>query len=186
MTSYQIIQRIDATTDLIAIELRKMAENLIGKSSSLLHLKEILVTDQLVPMTFYPHRDQQEIMILLTQSVINHKIEYIFQLSHEVMHTLLANKEKANQFEEGLCTYFSLNVIKPLCRDEAYNHYLKVVLNGKYRAAYIHIDQLFKHDSEFVKKLRMIKPFINHINVSDLASLPIFDDDEKIFLVSKF
>lgn len=115
-------------------------------------------TKDQAPSIWYPFSgdDQKMIGILITQQAANNEKEAIFQLAHEVIHTLSPTGPNNSSlvFEEGLASHFSVHAPRKLGISIAPDYFA----SGKYRSAYQEVEKLYAiypDASERIKKLRL-------------------------------
>lgn len=109
------------------------------------------------PSIWYPFSgdDQKMIGILITQRAANNEKEAIFQLAHEVIHTLSPTgpHHPSLVFEEGLASHFSIHAPRKL----GINIQPDYVASAKYRLAYQELKKLYAiypDANDRIKKLR--------------------------------
>ncbi|CAA6817570.1 MAG: Unknown protein [uncultured Thiotrichaceae bacterium] len=115
-------------------------------------------TKDQAPSIWYPFSgdDQKMIGILITQQAASNEKEAIFQLAHEVVHTLSPTGPHNSSlvFEEGLASHFSIHAPRKLGIDISPDYFA----SGKYRRAYQELEKLYAiypDASERIKKLRL-------------------------------
>ena len=184
---YKVISVINANSNIEVTELLEKAVTYFGKSGSDLELKEVRITNKKIPMTFYPDRDENEIMIHLAETAKTSRQEYIYQLSHEITHTLFANKEDETCLEEGICTYFSLECIKDMFGLEEYTKFRNHSLQTKYMRSLLLVEEIMSWDSSFIKNMRMESPRLKKIFINQLSNLlEIIYKEDIIYLLKLF
>lgn len=109
------------------------------------------------PSIWYPFSgdNQKMIGILITQQAANNEKEALFQLAHEVIHTLSPTgpNNPSLVFEEGLASHFSIHATRKLGIAIDADYFGSV----KYRSAYLEIEKLYiiyPDASDRIKKLR--------------------------------
>lgn len=109
------------------------------------------------PSIWYPFSgdDQKMIGILITQKAANDEKEAIFQLAHEIIHTLSPTGPNNSSlvFEEGLASHFSIYAPRILGITISPDYFAST----KYRSAYQELEKLYAiypDASERIKKLR--------------------------------
>lgn len=104
------------------------------------------------PKIWYPFgMDKRNIIIQITEGAANNKKEMLFQLAHEVFHTLTpAGLEKTNVLEEGLATHFSIRALRELGIDTRPDY----IATRKYRKAYNLIEELYKAQPDANQRIK--------------------------------
>ncbi|PKK99785.1 MAG: hypothetical protein CVV57_01655 [Tenericutes bacterium HGW-Tenericutes-2] len=184
--SYSVFNIINAKSNIQINNILLAAFEYFGEFTSILEFKEVHITDRDTPMIFYPYRDKNEVIIHLTQNVIGSPQEYIYQLSHEIAHTLFANKEPANNLEEGLCTYFSLECIKKGFGINIYNNYRCYTLLTHYAKPLILVEKMINWNNECIKIFRAKYPTLKNITANSLKEISILSLEEMTYLCEKF
>jgi hypothetical protein len=184
--SYTVSHIINAKSDNKINSILLCAYEYYGTNKSNLELKEVYITNKDAPMVFYPCRDKNEIMIHLTQNVIRSQQEYIYQLSHEIVHAIFANKEPANNLEEGLCTYFSLECVKKEFGSDAYNNYRRHTLLTQYAKPLVLVENIMNWNFECIKVLISKYPTLKNISAIDLEKISVLSQEEMIYLCKEF
>lgn len=133
------------------------AQKQFGKRDKDWTLLGVDFTKDKAPSIWYPFSgdDEKMIGILITQQAANNEKEAIFQLAHEVIHTLSPTgpNNPSLVFEEGLASHFSIHAPRKLGITISPDYFA----SGKYRSAYQELEKLYAiypDASERIKKLR--------------------------------
>ena len=146
-------------------ELLGMAEKEFGERDKSWTILGTEFNDQNRPRNWHPFEPtKKNIIIQLGKVAANNKKEMLFQLSHEVFHTLSPTGGKnANYFEEGLATYFSINATKKIGIDITPD-YIGV---GRYRKAYNLILDLYRIHPDASRRIIAFRKLGNTISELD-------------------
>jgi len=124
------------------------------------------------PEVWYPN--STHIVVRLNVSILNSVPQAIFQLSHEMVHVLCDGgpHKTAINLEEGIAVWFSKIATD---RDSGNPTYAatSIAADPKYQAAYNLVTQLLNHDSDAIKKLRVIQPVLGGVNAADFAKASV-------------
>ena len=107
------------------------------------------------PENWYPGYPKRKDIVINLSAKANEDVDIaLFQLSHEVVHTLSPKVGvEANVLEEGVAVWFSVRYVKKATGKDATKW-----LSKNYRYAYDAVKELMRNDIEAVKKLRKIQP----------------------------
>lgn len=126
-------------------------------------------------INYYPN---QTYSIVLSSGCLACYEQAIYQLSHEVCHTLyLTGKADANVLNEGVSTYFSAyyHGIKFFGSDYA----TRSISKSRYFEAYNLVTELLNNDHLAIIKLRKVNCQLSYIQFSDFAFAGVEFDSVK-------
>lgn len=143
------------------------AQTLFGKKTDDWGFIGVEFNDMGPHLRYYP--DRKQVAISLRDTSINNNLEFHIQLSHEVCHLLYPTAnietgfhEKPTVLNEGVSTYFSVFVTKDIAGDIDVCKLLKES-NPKYYMAMAEVIKLMNIDSQAIKKVRQIQPYLNKL-----------------------
>jgi len=138
-------------------QLLLQAERKFGSRDKTWTLLGVEFKTQGQPQVWYPSsgRNARLIAIQLTRNTATNKKRALFQLAHEVIHTLspAGPGKKSSVFEEGIATYFSIHSLK----GSGVTISSRYIASKVYKKAYKLIEELYaKHPDtdQRIKRLR--------------------------------
>jgi hypothetical protein len=135
-----------------------------------------------IPMIWYPG-NRRHVAIRLTTSAASYPQQACYQLAHEAVHLLAPSGGKnANNFEEGVATYFSAFYMRAF-----FPNYPNTVDVQSYARAVDLVSPRLKSDAYCIRRLRTKQPSFSLITPEDLTvEFPDLKSTEVEFLLSKF
>ncbi len=133
-------------------ELLGMAEDEYGERDKSWTILGIEFTDRNQPRNWHPfdYKNKKNIIIQLTKRAAHNEKEALFQLSHEVFHSLIpTGGNDATFFEEGLATYFSITATRKTGIDITPNY----IASKKYRKAYNLVKAVYQAHPDAGKRI---------------------------------
>lgn len=110
-----------------------------------------------------------EILIHLTESVVNYEPQAIFQLAHEVVHVISpAGQAITNNLEEGVATYNSKLMTDRDSDDLTYTD--RGIKGTKYAEPLNKVQELLNIDPEAIKKIRELQPKLLKVTPEDFKN----------------
>ena len=149
-----------------------IAEKEFGERDKSWTILGIEFTDAEQPSIWYPFGYKaKNIIIQLTRNTSRNELKALYQLAHEVFHTLSPNAEvKTNMLEEGLATYFSIKALQEM----GFKISPQYIAAKKYKKAYQLVAQLYKKHPETSQLIQSLRR--QELKLSELSA-----DDIKIF-----
>ena len=167
--------------------LREIAVKMFGPPRADWALGKVLVGD-FGPCTIYLP-DERCIDIQLSPRAENDALQTVYQLAHEVCHTLHPSRDGASLIadatsvlNEGIATWFSCFICDQF-------EFGEVVRASTAQTRYAHpmelVAELMAIDEDSVKKLRAYQPFIDRLVPSDFASAGVLVSDDLAYSLTR-
>lgn len=168
-------------------QLREMAEKKFGPPRGDWALGKVLIGD-FGPCTIYVP-DERCIDIQLSPRAENNVLQTVYQLAHEVCHTLHPSRDGASLMadatsvlNEGISTWFSCFICDQF-------DFGVIARNSTAQTAYARpmelVGKLIAIDSDAIKKLRAHQPFIDRLNSSDFATAGVHVPDDLAYSLTQ-
>ncbi len=170
---------IDKVQDLCN-ELRGIAIELFGPPREGWKFGKVSFGDHTPHTLYWP--DDGVIDIELSLRARDDILQLLFQLSHEVCHTLHPSRDEAtlevdvtSVLNEGISTWFSYFVCNYFGQGE---QALISIESSAYHKPYLLVAKLIEADFENIKKLRTFQPFIDRLIPGDFAKAGVIVSDK--------
>ena len=125
-----------------------------------------------------------QVQVMLSHSVRNQPAGAFFELSHEVVHLLApVPKEEVTFLEEGLATWFSLEVMEKLLPGNDLEK--KYVIDSRYERPFRLTAKLMAQRPNLIAVLREQEPYISRITNDQLTPHLTGLSDEIAFLTQR-
>jgi len=161
-------------TNLLAEQLLSWAEGLFGPRVGTWNYVGVEVNDHPPHLVYYPEEGQ--FSISLSCKAIDDQFQCVFQLAHEVCHSLYPSADRntgqipaTTILNEGVSTYFSVLAVAKLFGEEASSVALASLSDhspGYFNALNL-VSQLLEKDTARIRKLREIQPMLNDLLARD-------------------
>lgn len=150
----------------------QIAEEEFGERDKSWTLLGVEFTDAEQPSTWYPFGfESKNIIIQLTRNTSRNELKALYQLAHEVFHTLSPNAGvKSNMLEEGLATYFSIKALQTM----GFKITDKYIAALKYKKAYQLVARLYQKHPEtslLIQSLRKQELKLSELKADDIQAL---------------
>lgn len=178
-------------TNLLAEQLLSWAEGLFGPRAGAWQFVGVEVNDHPPHLAYYPQDGL--LSISLSCKAIDDQFQCMFQLAHEVCHSLYPSADrntgqipKTTILNEGVATYFSVLAVAKLFGKEASSVALASLRDHSpsYFNALTLVSQLLEKDAAAIRKLREVQPMLNDLMARDfeLAVVDVEDSEIEILL----
>ncbi len=161
----------------LAESILKDVEKQFGDRVSSWNFIEVQVLEN-GPRLLY-HLDTNSISIALSKKVLEHEIQLLFQLSHEVCHLLHPSRKNTGELldtlviNEGLSTFFQVNYVSKTFGNKSHLENDLKTYSSNYYEAYLLVQELEQIKSGTIKKLRSLQPQIDLLTQSEFDLLEI-------------
>ncbi|KQW93584.1 hypothetical protein ASC94_13305 [Massilia sp. Root418] len=167
--------------------LREIAVKVFGPPRADWELGKVLIGD-FGPCTIYIP-DERRIDIQLSPRAENDVMQTVYQLAHEVCHTLHPSRDGASLIaddtsvlNEGISTWFSCVICEQF-------EFGDIARASTAQTRYAHpmelVAELMMIDRNGVKKLRAYQPFIDRLTPSDFASAGVQVSDDLAYSLTR-
>lgn len=160
-----------------------VAEEFLGLMTNDWNYIGVEFSDHPPHLFYYP--ETGDISISLSYKAMADEAQLIFQLAHEVCHLFYPTMRKgssnfsgATVFNEGISTYFQINILQQTHGGEFAGIVLENMKTSspKYYNSRELVTELLTIDQLAIKKIREVQPFINDVTLSDFEKARVFID----------
>lgn len=152
-----------------------MAEKMFGPRDKSYTLLGVEFTEADNPSNWYPG-NRKDILIQITKACMTDEKRALYQLSHEVFHTLspIGPGASSTVLEEGLAVYFSMHYMKAV-GEPLSNGYIS---SQKYRMAYTAVLELYNKYPDASSRIAKLRQ--SHANLTKVSAKALGDAFPKV------